>query len=407
MAIVLKLRRAGRRAAARIGSLAAARRAHAALAQRPPAAPSTPFALYFADSPVGYYQLGQWLAPLAALARDAAPVALIVRDARTALRAAGETALPIVLAAGSADVEEFVRRHGVQVLFYVNNNQANFTTLRINGPAHVHLSHGESEKTSMASNQLKAYDFAFVAGQAAVDRITDNVPRLDASHLKAIGRPQLDQVRRTRPEGDRVTVLYAPTWEGDGKDMAYSSLASHGSALVAALLADPRFRLIYRPHPKTGSAEAHFASLDRSLARSIDAASGDGHRVDRSPNPWEALGEADVVVADVSAMAVDAVGLDLPLVVCGGEARPVAGHGSGSGGAPPRLVESATHWDRGVPASAADDLAALANNPVGARQHAYRSYVFGDTEASGLTRFIAASAGLLGAHGQAGAAASS
>ena len=125
----------------------------------------------------------------------------------------------------------------------MNNNQANFTALRVNGPAHVHLSHGESEKSSMVSNQLKAYDFAFIAGQASHERITAGVPRFDERHLVHIGRPQLGfpGTAGFGPAAGATTVLYAPTWEGDSPAMAYSSLKTHGRRLEG---------LHHRPRPR-------------------------------------------------------------------------------------------------------------------------------------------------------------
>ena len=147
--------------------------------------------MYFGDGPAGLYQLQQWLGPWERLAAEVAPLTLLLGDPRAAREIAGRTTLPVVLVPGSAPFERFVAGHRVRAVFYVNNNQANFTALRVNGPAHVHLSHGESEKSSMASNQLKAYDFAFIAGQASHERIMAAVPRFDERHLVHIGRPQL------------------------------------------------------------------------------------------------------------------------------------------------------------------------------------------------------------------------
>ena len=77
---------------------------------------------------------------------------------------------------------------------YVNQTYQNFSALRYPDMLHVYLSHGESEKTAyMASNQAKAYDFAFVAGEAAVERYRDGTSSTSTSdaHLRTIGRPQL------------------------------------------------------------------------------------------------------------------------------------------------------------------------------------------------------------------------
>ncbi len=57
---------------------------------------------------------------------------------------------------------------------------------------HIHVNHGESDKVSMVSNQAKAYDKVFVAGEAAVRRHRAALVDFDESTLVRVGRPQLD-----------------------------------------------------------------------------------------------------------------------------------------------------------------------------------------------------------------------
>jgi hypothetical protein len=189
---------------------------------------------------------------------------------------------------------------------------------------HVFLSHGESEKgTYMATNQAKAYDFTFVAGDAAVDRIKANLIRFDwENRLIKIGRPQLDIPHPHEHDGEgagRITVLYAPTWEGDRPSMSYGSIQSHGPAIVQALTASPRHRLIYRPHPRTGVTVPEAADVDLRLREIItDAARRDpsaGHRVDLTPQFGPQMDEADVMICDNSAVALDFLPTGKPLAV--------------------------------------------------------------------------------------------
>lgn len=346
-------------------------RARRVLASRRPPSGTVPFAVYFADVPSSAYQLRQWLRPLEALDSASGPVMLIVRNPSVALAMAGQTRLPMLFAQNFASVEDFITRHAVRVVFYVNNSQSNFTTLRLNGPAHVHLSHGESEKVSMYSNQLKAYDYAFIAGEASAARILEHVRGIDPAHLVRIGRPQLDVPRDDEHDatgGDgRATILYSPTWEGDSTQMAYGSLVSHGRDLVEALFSDPRFRIVFRPHPKTGTQSAQHRAALAGMKRSLSspAARAAGHVIDSEPDAVRSIARADVVVADVSAMAMDALGMDKPLVLC----QPTS-HGTGE------LASRIATWATAVPAEAADQLARFAHAPVPAEQAAYRATVF-------------------------------
>jgi CDP-glycerol glycerophosphotransferase (TagB/SpsB family) len=199
--------------------------------------------------------------------------------------------------------------------------------LRFNGLAHVYLSHGESDKAVMVSNQIKAYDYVFVAGQGAIDRIAEHVILYDVEkHLVPVGRPQLAELAATHDDSlleqrrhARPTVLYAPTWEGSQPSTTYTSVLSHGPAVVEALLASPRFRLVYRPHPRTGATDASYAEVDSHLRELIARAStrdaAAGHRVDTSDSPYAAMGDADIVITDISAIAMDWLPTGRPMVV--------------------------------------------------------------------------------------------
>lgn len=344
---------------------------------------TTPFAVYFSDVPSSAYQIEQWLHPLELLNASVGEVALLIRNPVVARQIASQSTLHVVLADKSELVERYVRELGVRVIFYVNNSQSNFTTLRINGPVHVHLSHGESEKASMYSNQLKAYDLVFVAGDASVERIRTHVRRIDPRRLVRIGRPQLDVqvvVDHNSTPRSPITVLYAPTWEGDSQQMAYGSLVSHGEALINRLTGDPRFRLVFRPHPKSGSVSKEHRTSLRRIRRRLKEPDmiRMGHTFDVELDAVTSIAAADVVVCDVSAMAMDALGLNKPLVVC------LAG-GVEAGG----LAEHVRTWRDGPPKDAIDVLVRLAGAPVSRSQEAYRHHVFSPASPdAGVKKFI-------------------
>jgi hypothetical protein len=111
----------------------------------------------------------------------------------------------------------------------------------------------------------------------------------------------------------RTVVLYAPTWEGDRPTMAYSSIESHGEAMVAAILKDPTLRLIYRPHPWLGRVRPATAAADARIRKAV-ADSGRGDIVDTGEYGWS-LGVADVCITDISSVAHDARALGKPLIV--------------------------------------------------------------------------------------------
>ncbi|WP_309711552.1 CDP-glycerol glycerophosphotransferase family protein [Pseudolysinimonas sp.] len=300
------------------------RATRAELARRLPPLPepgSIQIAVYFADTRVNLYQIRQWYAPLAELTKRH-PVAIITRSPGATLTLLDESPVPVVYRRRVVDLEEFVGEQDLRLVLYVNQNQKNFQMFRYGRMWHVFINHGESDKMYMTTNQFKAYDYALVAGQAALDRLSRKLWAFDVAHRAIpIGRPQADHfVGEPRyPNDGRIAVLYAPTWEGDRPAAAYGSIETHGRQLTAAVLASPRHRLVYRPHPRSGVISREY----REAHRAIIAAIGDANRADAAAHHlyddgpelgWQ-LAAADVAITDISAMIYDRLATGKPILV--------------------------------------------------------------------------------------------
>ena len=278
--------------------------------------------VYYADGVVNLYQLRQWFEPLRKL-DEQSPVALVCRSASSALALLEESPVPVIYAPRMENIEDLVNRQRFKMSLYVNQNTRNFQMMRINSILHVFISHGESDKSYMVSGQMKAYDYAFIAGDAAASRLSKALLGYDvATRTKRIGRPQMDFVPQGGPDlpaDGRTVVFYAPTWEGDRPSMSYGSLTSHGIEMATALLASPDHRLIFRAHPRTGVvSKEHQAARERieeMIARANLADPGAQHFADTTPSfDWQ-FHAADACITDVSAVAIDWLTTGKPLIV--------------------------------------------------------------------------------------------
>ena len=313
------------------GNILRSRASRAELARRlptveKPAKGSIQIAVYFADSRVNMYQIRQWYAPLAELAKRW-PVAVIARSPGTMLNLLDESPVPAVYLRQMADLEKFIHNQDIKIVFYVNQNTKNFQMFRYGRMWHVFINHGESDKMYMTTNQFKAYDYSLVAGDAARERLFRKLWNFDVdAKTLSIGRPQADHFagELPYPADDRTVVLYAPTWEGDRPSAAYGSIATHGVTLVSALLATGTHRVLYRPHPRSGVIDAAYGAANRSIIAAIAAANAAdpaAHHVydDGKELGWQLAG-ADVAITDVSAMVYDRLATGKPLIV----ARPAS-----------------------------------------------------------------------------------
>jgi hypothetical protein len=278
-------------------------------------------AVYFADGAVNLYQLRQWYQPLLELSTRH-PVLILSRTASGALQLLDESPLPVAYVRLVTDLERVIAEQPLKLVLYVNQNARNFQMMRYGRRWHVFVNHGESDKMYMTTNQFKAYDYSFIAGQAARERLGRVLWDYDFDKRAIqIGRPQADHYSGKLPytPDERSVVLYAPTWEGDRAAAAYGSVASHGVALVRALLATGRHRVIYRPHPRSGVVDTAYGAANREIidmiARANAADPAAQHVYDTGVDIGWQLAAADMMIADISAMVYDRLATGMPLLV--------------------------------------------------------------------------------------------
>lgn len=283
--------------------------------------------VYFADSAVNMYQMRQWYAPLRELSKHS-PVLILARNATGAEALIRESGLDVAFVPKVQNLEKVIQEQPLKLVLYVNQNTRNFQMLRYGRRLHVFINHGESDKMYMVTNQIKAYDYALIAGTAAHERLSASVWNYDvSSRTLEIGRPQTDHLTAHNPPfpaDDRTVVLYAPTWEGDRPAASYGSVHSHGETLATEILQSAKHRLVYRPHPRTGVEDKTFAQAHERIVQAIREANRQDpsahHVYDDSPTiDWQ-LSQADVAVCDISAMVYDRLATGKPVLVT----RPVA-----------------------------------------------------------------------------------
>ncbi len=341
------------------------------------AVPSADVALYFADSPTKLYQLTQWLPVFEA--NTSATTIVVVRHIETYKELLGRTSLQVLLVPRYEILMSLYDRANFHAVVYVNNGWTNFQSLSFQQAVHIHVNHGESDKICMVSNQAKAYDQVFVAGEAAVRRHAAALAWFEPSHLVRVGRPQLDlEVAPALPAFDGPTITYAPTWEGEDDANNYTSVDRYGARIVAAALAQPHARVIYKPHPRVamsndvGVVKGH-DQIVKLMNSAISADPTRGHAVLDEADMLAVIRCTDLMIADVSSVSLDHLYLqpDAPLVLTDRRTNraqllddaPVAG------GA--HIVDESTI------ATLTDDLSALlAHDSMREKRHQLRDFYF-------------------------------
>jgi hypothetical protein len=282
-------------------------------------------ALYFSGAAKDVYQVNMWLEPVEALDQ----VAVVLLRSKATFHALAETRLPVVCVPSAVEYMN-LDFDSLRVALYTANVGANIHMLREPGMKHVFIGHGDSDKQASINPYSKVYDEVWVAGLAGRERYAEADVGIRDENIVEIGRPQLAALdtRIAPATGQRpFTVLYAPTWEGWLEDPYHTSLVVMGESIVEPLLElSPPVRVIYKPHPLTGTrsaearaAHARIAGQIERAGGQIDATSLDGpeHRVvsGTTPGLFTCFNQADMLVSDVSSVVADYVQTQRPYVV--------------------------------------------------------------------------------------------
>jgi hypothetical protein len=225
--------------------------------------------MYFSGGTSSAYQANMWLEPLARI--EGRP--LIVLRERFMVKHIASTDIPIVCLPKVSDLMR-LEHSTLKMLIHPSNSGKTSQVLRIPSIKHAFVNHGESDKLSSCNPYAKAYDEVWVAGPAARERYALADVGIDDKDVVEIGRPQLETIEpyAGAPSGPYTTVLYAPTWEGWDGNPGNTSIIEAGENMVRTLLADPGVRLLYKPHPLTGSVEPRAGAADARIQEMIRAA---------------------------------------------------------------------------------------------------------------------------------------
>lgn len=227
-------------------------------------------AMYFSGGTSSAYQANMWLSTLDAL--EGKP--LIVLRERFMVQKIDSTDVPVICIPKVAHLMT-LEHSTLKMMLHPANSGKTSQVLRIPSIKHSFINHGESDKLSSCNPYAKAYDEVWVAGPAARERYQLADIGVDDRDVVEVGRPQLAPIKpyAGAPATDgHTTVLYAPTWEGWTDDPGNTSVILAGENIVRELLADPRVRLIYKPHPMTGSVDPRAGRANERIQQLIATA---------------------------------------------------------------------------------------------------------------------------------------
>ncbi|MFF3907047.1 hypothetical protein ACFYZJ_13860, partial [Streptomyces sp. NPDC001848] len=229
--------------------------------------------LYFSGSKDSAYQVNMWLETMEQL--ESRP--LIILRERVILQNLAPTTVPVICVPGGVHLMN-MDLPSVRVALYAANVGKNIHMLRVPTMKHVFIGHGDSDKLASVNPFSKVYDEVWTAGRAGRDRYAIADVGVRDEDIVEVGRPQLAPIRPWRgvPDGRIPTVLYAPTWEGWDDNPGNTSILLAGENIVKKLLAaEQPVRVLYKPHPFTGTRSAKAAAAHRRITALVEQAAAE------------------------------------------------------------------------------------------------------------------------------------
>ncbi|MEU6574011.1 hypothetical protein [Streptomyces sp. NPDC046805] len=229
--------------------------------------------LYFSGSKDSAYQVNMWLETMEQL--DTRP--LVILRERAILNKLAPTTAPVICVPGGVHLMN-MDLSTVRVALYAANVGKNIHLLRVPTMKHVFIGHGDSDKLASVNPYSKVYDEVWTAGRAGRDRYAIADVGVRDDDIVEVGRPQLAPIQTWQgvPEDRMPTVLYAPTWEGWDDNPGNTSILLAGENIVRTLVqADPPVRVLYKPHPFTGTRSAAAKGAHQRITALVEQAAAE------------------------------------------------------------------------------------------------------------------------------------
>jgi CDP-Glycerol:Poly(glycerophosphate) glycerophosphotransferase len=278
--------------------------------------------LYYSRPEAIGYIANVWMKALEQLPRR---VVVLVREAHNA-KLVETDKVPVIRVTRATDLERVVPS-SVALALYPSNVAKNNHLLRLPDIFDVFVGHGDSDKGGSATALTRIFDEAWVSGPAARDRYRIAAVGVRDEQIREVGRPQLAEIDRhaaplTESHGGtdglsnwEYTVLYAPTREGFFAAWEYSSVLTQGAGILQALIGMPGVRVLFKPHPGTGTDNRLYRLEVERLITMVESAGGPHEVVTGSEGLYQAFNRADLLVSDVSSVITDFLASGKPYVV--------------------------------------------------------------------------------------------
>jgi len=269
--------------------------------------------VYFFGGMGQTYQINQWIDTFSNLDKKHS-LTILIRDFSVYRFWQKKLPFNLIYAHTIDDVLSFYEKYNSKVIIYINNGFKNFQSLIYENGLHIHINHGESDKSSDHSNQVKSYDYIFVHGPNGYNNYMKYLIKLDSDQLIQTGRPQLDFINPIQLDTkNKQVIMYAPTWEATHRSMRYTSVDIYAEKIVDIILSNEKYFFIYKPHPNLGANDKKVLDNHHKVLKKIKNSNQAITITNRDVNDIYPI--VDLAIFDMSSIMTDYLNVDKPFLL--------------------------------------------------------------------------------------------
>ena len=235
----------------------------------------------------------------------------------------------VIPVAGLAQIEILMERlPNLKAVLYPANYGSNHQWVQQNELQHIHIGHGDSNKSASANKVFRLYDEVWVAGEAHIERFKNKKFNISGVEFKVIGqpwmKPMLENIQANKNEA--MNWCYFPTWKGHKASQQYSSISYFNELHEKAFSKLPANSMgLIKLHPLTElecitSIEQCLSTHGKNLVNAVQAQpTANQPLISLAPSSIS-IGDAltqnpTFVVCDISAAVTECLYLNVPIML--------------------------------------------------------------------------------------------
>lgn len=193
--------------------------------------------------------------------------------------------------------------NSISSMLYMTDKNENFGYMRAYpNLLHVAAHHGDSDKHASFNRLFGAFDYLLVADKNSMNRYLSANIQLTSDHFLTIGNSIIEGVE-FQSSSKIKNILFAPTFEGHGENVNYSSLMRTQKCFDDL----NEHKLMLRPHPGTGLRNKSYKEiLEVFKSKSVDSL---------NKNKKLQFNWSDILICDISGILSEYIFTGKPIIV--------------------------------------------------------------------------------------------